>query len=693
MESVFGVILRKLYLSRGYAIIPILLMILGILFSFFGCGRILVLLFDEDSPWNDNPSRHEQLCSRTDADLRSIATALEMYNIDNNAFPRELHVLTSPLDYMSSIPEDPFAPGEEFRWTPEAVDDKLYLWSVGPDEIDSEGRIVYDPTNGTVSAGDIVRVVRDIRISNDPALLRCYRAYDYFSSGEHAEKFSKITKDFSYISDLINFYIGKYGEPPQFITDLPQGLDTVSQLPFDPYTSGRDYGYIITEVHGVLLLYSIGPDGYDNGGDQLYEGGDPPGGDIVFTLNVEIPETGKDKKQDEDSFLAELLKLKEETGLDNAMIYYQQAGQLELSIPDGELMDNILRNGWTEGSNELLMYIELYQPAFELIREGNAVGHTAYPDPSEKGFATPIPNFLNAQVSAKMLCAEARLFESQGEYDRALDDYLTALQMGRNYGGENAFLISGLISVAIENIALERIIESVESGVYSDLQLQQIADALRETGDAVDLHTECIKSEYAGSVGYFSKDQEEYLRVRTDAELYKEFLERKGIPMEESVMLYGTGYIEVMEDYYNAALEELGKPYWERDYKKWQEIEEETGKKHPLARIAIPNFWQSGVRCEVSDLKAHLAGTAAALERFKADNGHYPWSLEAVPKYYLPELPVDPFSGRTLGYAGDAVGYKLYGIGPDGQDNLSTITYDPTNGSMSAGDIIVGSGL
>lgn len=40
-----------------------------------------------------------------------------------------------------------------------ASDGVLYMYSIGPDKVDDLGLIVYDPTNGTVSAGDIVEAV------------------------------------------------------------------------------------------------------------------------------------------------------------------------------------------------------------------------------------------------------------------------------------------------------------------------------------------------------------------------------------------------------------------------------------------------------------------------------------------------------------------------------------------------------
>ncbi|MBZ0256402.1 prepilin-type N-terminal cleavage/methylation domain-containing protein [bacterium] len=55
--------------------------------------------------------------SRSLSDIRSIGTALSLYNLDRNAFPpifppvwmeERYYPLTTPISYMSSIPLDPF---------------------------------------------------------------------------------------------------------------------------------------------------------------------------------------------------------------------------------------------------------------------------------------------------------------------------------------------------------------------------------------------------------------------------------------------------------------------------------------------------------------------------------------------------------------------------------------------------------
>ncbi len=49
----------------------------------------------------------------------------------------------------------------------------------------------------------------------------------------------------------------------------------------------------------------------------------------------------------------------------------------------------------------------------------------------------------------------------------------------------------------------------------------------------------------------------------------------------------------------------------------------------------------------------------------------------------------DPFSGDrcyTMAYIDGWV--VIYSVGPDGEDNGGTVHYDPTNGSLSAGDVV-----
>ncbi|MEN6625114.1 MAG: prepilin-type N-terminal cleavage/methylation domain-containing protein [Candidatus Sumerlaeia bacterium] len=138
--------------------------------------------------------------SRVKSDLRTIATAVEAYGVDNSVYPYPLdhannaltrvHELTTPISYLISVSmTDPFpqrdAPAAYWydNYSGAFIEDNpnldrfkfngYCLASVGPDcsydavallppflgtnmEPSHLGRL-YDPTNGTISIGDIAR--------------------------------------------------------------------------------------------------------------------------------------------------------------------------------------------------------------------------------------------------------------------------------------------------------------------------------------------------------------------------------------------------------------------------------------------------------------------------------------------------------------------------------------------------------
>jgi len=132
--------------------------------------------------------------ARVKSDQRVIATGLAVYTSDNNKYPpstlvpsgRRLRPLTTPIAYLTTLPEDVFratssGAGGYFTYgsMPIAEESRWAMISVGPDgDRDSDPvdlypgwdptlfenpasiyvYVRYDPTNGTVSDGDVWRV-------------------------------------------------------------------------------------------------------------------------------------------------------------------------------------------------------------------------------------------------------------------------------------------------------------------------------------------------------------------------------------------------------------------------------------------------------------------------------------------------------------------------------------------------------
>ncbi|MBI5153839.1 prepilin-type N-terminal cleavage/methylation domain-containing protein [Candidatus Poribacteria bacterium] len=146
--------------------------------------------------------------SRAKADMRSLATALETYRIDRNDYPfrakapaspllqgigdstrrrQDWTVVTTPVAYISTIPQDVFentlAPPNNVLdyWSPKILESfdpprppGWAIVSVGPDNLmgqfgnmgglpppppEAAGtmQLDYDPTNGTISLGNVYR--------------------------------------------------------------------------------------------------------------------------------------------------------------------------------------------------------------------------------------------------------------------------------------------------------------------------------------------------------------------------------------------------------------------------------------------------------------------------------------------------------------------------------------------------------
>ena len=80
-------------------------------------------------------------------DLLRLTIALKIYKLEQGEEPTDLSLLAP--DLLPLIPLDPFTDALPYRMKP-------FFYAVGPDGIDQQGALRYDPTNGAFSAGDVM---------------------------------------------------------------------------------------------------------------------------------------------------------------------------------------------------------------------------------------------------------------------------------------------------------------------------------------------------------------------------------------------------------------------------------------------------------------------------------------------------------------------------------------------------------
>lgn len=155
-----------------------------------------------------------------------------------------------------------------------------------------------------------------------------------------------------------------------------------------------------------------------------------------------------------------------------------------------------------------------------------------------------------------------------------------------------------------------------------------------------------------------------------------------------------------------------------------------------LAAIAVPNFLEAQMRSKIARTYADMRTLATAIESYRTDNQHYmpdfsgarefdSWNYLTTPIPYISSFPLDPFTEkeqRPYFYAGDddiwwpttryplnSVNWIFWTWGPDlvwnaldfpggladdnyrhnrlAENRAQDFTYDPTNGTISYGDI------
>lgn len=95
------------------------------------------------------------------------------------------------------------------------------------------------------------------------------------------------------------------------------------------------------------------------------------------------------------------------------------------------------------------------------------------------------------------------------------------------------------------------------------------------------------------------------------------------------------------------------------------------------------------VRDQVASARFQLVRLTLAARWYQMSTGYPPSATTQLRPMYPAGLPVDPFTSLPLLLASDRTVVALYSTGPDLSDDRAEVLYDPTNGTISTGDIAV----
>jgi beta-lactamase regulating signal transducer with metallopeptidase domain len=524
---------------------------------------------------------------------------------------------------------------------------------------------------------------------------------DYNNSIEEIEDFNKRWRQKQQLElgsmAVEAWYVNHHSLPDGLLELRPYVVEPPEDL-FDP---GQPLHYrldtSIEDGTRVALIYSVGPNGRDDGGRDI----NPVVGpfddicdDIALAVRLEdlrarYPEGLAPTDFPDDKLLQALVAMKARGGRDNALLHYQFPGHLMPSLDNSafETLHSTLQHGWSKESEILVPVFAAARPTLDEIRKGAALDYAKYPDakdlPSHE--VSQVDGSLLPTVSLRLLCAEAVYLAHLGRSEEALDNCLTALTMGRDFSAPGGGLYCQLTSIGCDNVALRGIHALASNGNLSPELLKRATARMDEIARTQGNVAEGLRVEASGHAVLWNK-----IRRREPENLkpWEEMISQSGdtrLTLDDVVRS-----IDQVERQWELVIKMFETPYGDPEFLALrQEIDREKKGIPPIARSLAPEFMEARIRELSMQARFGESKIACGLALYRAQHGRYPAALADLAPECLNEVPSDPFSGKPFAYQAGPGGtsYTLHSVGPDRANDTTGLLYDPTNGAISAGNV------
>lgn len=358
------------------------------------------------------------------------------------------------------------------------------------------------------------------------------------------------------------------------------------------------------------------------------------------------------------------------------------------SRPDGEpsvwqLGDYWFRTAeirpWTEDRYPLLAtWLESHRQQMDHIRAGSRCKRCFFPlvrsKPDELLLSTPIYYHGVMNQVGYLFRVHATLHLGRGEHDLAWSDSQTLLIFSRHLS-EQPHLIPHLTGFSLAQAALMNIADIVH---YGEFTAEELAHMAREFDGIGTL--EPVAEKFRGGERML---QLEIVQAQSRNEMRIACLP-KNVPdlpgIDWNIVLRRTNEqfdqleqaAELLPGHERAAIMAALDATWITP-PDWGGVITRSGRSQLVANLHLCMMMSSLVtNIEFDDRHRvyHTAArTAISLTQYRAVHDEYPEKLSQLVPEFVDRIPVDRYSGEPLKYLRTEDGYKLYSVGPNGQDN------------------------
>lgn len=382
---------------------------------------------------------------------------------------------------------------------------------------------------------------------------------------------------------------------------------------------------------------------------------------------------------------------------ENTVFYYARA--ISLAKRDGHPPGSASSTAKYDGNAEAMrLWVRQNREALRDVKKALSLKAYQFPPLIDASTGSPNSGYLGGLRNLARLCTDAGFAaELEGRNDEAADWYLTAIRMGAQARRDSPF-IHNLVSIAVSSIGHGNLDALVANASLSERILRRIIEEGKAAEVAPDELLRVLQKEAGLSAWVLSDEKGWRRRMRDIVEKQDQYVARQqesGIifpEVEKKELIDARKKLQARLDMSHQEYEKYRKKV-SRLHEALQKI---AGKSLPqllrrdfelvallpedirsdsLIMDNIPSwerwFTQQG-KLEVG-LKALQVRSAIMLYQRKMKK--LPERLAELYPEWLPEVPIDPFSGHPLKYRKTDQQWQVYSVGPDGKDDGGQ--YDP----------------
>ena len=302
--------------------------------------------------------------------------------------------------------------------------------------------------------------------------------------------------------------------------------------------------------------------------------------------------------------------------------------------------------------------LEDYRRSLELMhRAAERGGAARYPVDCRLGIATLLEHVQPLRSGARLLVLEAHVRAHRGDPQGAAESIHAIFMLARSLERE-PFLVSMLVRIACDGIAREQLQSLLGSVDFSDEDLLKLQEDLRAADYHENLRQAMLGERVTGMMA----------------------IENPGSWEEGSERgLFGTAWRLTQSDGAAFFLDHMGAMIAAAE-KPWPEALEEAARaedrldalgrgpfltkiRHMIPLLLAPALEAAFESVARYGALSDAADAAVACERYRRKHGKLPEQLDELVPEFLPEVPIDPYSGQPFQYVVRDDEYLVYSVG------------------------------